>query len=180
MSELACILEKLKMKAKEMIIPGRERFYPPDHLTWFNPSKELLLQCTSEIAKLRRELATLSSVFDVEGRDTWSTFLDVYVNAYADPIEERDFKEAIAHLRRLIQLSEAEAKERWVYELKTKSGFKIYLRVRKDKLVVWGDTFNVRDTLKKLKLQWDPIEKVWYTSANAITIDTLKSALEPL
>lgn len=179
MSGLACVLEKLKVKAKEMILPRHERFYPPNLMTWLNLNKEEFLQCTSDVAKLRRELSALSDTLDVEGRDTRSAFLDVYVNAYADPIEEKDYKAAIAHLRRLVQISEAEARERWVYTVVTRSGYKIYARAVKGKLIVFGDTYHVRDALKKLKFQWDPAEKVWYTY-NAITIDALKSKLEPL
>jgi hypothetical protein len=173
------ILKARLTTVKEMLLPKHERFYSPDWLTCYHVPRDELRQY-GEPAKLTKELIAMSEIFDVEGRDTWVKFLDVYTNAIADPIEEKDFDGTIRHLRRLIQISEQEARERWVHEIVTRTGKKIYAKQVKGKLIVFGDTYHVRDVLKKLKFQWDPVEKVWRNSANAITIDALKSALEPL
>jgi hypothetical protein len=181
MEALACMLKKRFQKVKEMILPKHDRFYPPSWLTQYTPTREELRECTTDnVAKLARELVAASEIFDIEGRDTWVTLLEVVINGIADPIEGRDYEGTVKHLRRFIELSEQEARERWVHEIKTRSGRKIYAKVTKGKIIVWGDTYHVRDALKKFKFQWDPVEKVWYASANVITIDTLKSALEPL
>ncbi len=180
MSELECVLRKKLPQIKEMFILKHERFYPPSYMTLYSLPDEKLRECTNNVGRLARELRAMSDIFDVEGGDTWVTLLEVVINGIADPIEERDYEGTIRHLRRFIELSEREARERWVYEVRTRSGFKVYAKQVKGKLIVFGDTYHVRDVLKKLKFQWDPVERAWYTSANTITLDALKSALEPL
>ncbi len=168
---LGCVLRKRLAAVKEMFFPKYDRFYPSKWLTWYKPSADVLFECTSgdrELAsKLSRELVAMSEIFEVEGLDTWTTVVEVIVNGVADPIEEKDYKETVMHLRRLVQLSEREARRRWVYEIATKSGKKIYAKQVDGKLVVWGDTYPVKDALKRLGFKWDPVERVWHAPANA-------------
>ena len=177
MTPFECVLHVLRSKAKRFSLRD-ERFYSLSYLINVNANKEELQQCNAD--KLNRELRAMSDIFDVENTDTWTTFLDVYVNAHYDPIEEKDYKATILHLRRLVQLSEAMARERWVYEFKTRSGHRIYAKVLRDKLVVWGDTYPVKDTLKRLGLRWDPVEKVWYAPNNAINVINVNALREKL
>jgi hypothetical protein len=166
---LGCVLRRRLAELKEMFYPKYERFYPINWLTWYSPPKNVLVECAGDrelASKLSRELIAMSEIFEVEGRDTWTTLMEVIVNGVADPIEEKDYKAAVAHLRRLNQLSEREARQRWVREIVTKSGKKIYAKRADNKLVVWGDTYHVKETLKKLKFHWDPVKRVWYAPAS--------------
>ncbi len=180
---LGCVLRRRLAELKEMFYPKYERFYPINWMTWHSPPKNVLVECAGDpklASKLARELIAMSEVFEVEGRDAWTTLMEIVINGVADPIEEKDYKAAVAHLRRLNQLSEREARQRWVHEIVTKSGKKIYAKQVDNKLAVWGDTYHVKETLKKLKFHWDPVERVWYASATTTTLDALKSALETL
>ena len=44
-------------------------------------------------------------------------------------------------------------------------------------MIVYGDTYPIKEELKKLGFKWDPMERVWYTTAK-IDVNTLKARLE--
>jgi hypothetical protein len=60
---------------------------------------------------------------------------------------------------------------------KNKLAYVVSLKVEGDRIFVLGDTYEIRDHLKRLGFRWDPAKKVWYTSAS-IGIDTVKAQLE--
>jgi hypothetical protein len=53
----------------------------------------------------------------------------------------------------------------------------VSLKVEGDRILVLGDTYEIRDHLKRIGFRWDPAKKAWYTSAS-IGIDTVKAQLE--
>jgi hypothetical protein len=149
-----------KRRAKEFSIRnGYYRFYLLDQL--------LPVESTPEAKALH-------AIIDTESRDAFNKFLEVYINGVYDPID--DGGKDLELLKRLLAISEEEAKARWVYEINTRSGKRIYVKVKDGKVVVFGDTFPVKEQLKALGLKWDPVERVWYTTA--IDVNTLKTRLE--
>ncbi len=51
---------------------------------------------------------------------------------------------------------------------------KIKILVDGNKLAVLGDTFQIRDTLKKYGLKWDPLEREWYDNLENHTSEEIK------
>jgi hypothetical protein len=60
-----------------------------------------------------------------------------------------------------------------------KIAYLIKIKVEGDKIVVSGDTYEIKDHLKKLGFRWDPTNKVWVTSAK-IGVDFVKAELESI
>jgi hypothetical protein len=48
---------------------------------------------------------------------------------------------------------------------KTKTAYVVSIKTVNDKVVVSGDTYEIRETLKRLGLRWDPNMRAWVTSA---------------
>jgi hypothetical protein len=55
---------------------------------------------------------------------------------------------------------------------------KVTLKKLNDRVIVAGDTFNIRDKLKALGMRWDPTAKAWYTTA--MDTETLKTKLQQM
>jgi hypothetical protein len=53
---------------------------------------------------------------------------------------------------------------------------KVTLKKLNDRVIVAGDTFNIRDKLKALGMKWDPTTKAWYTTA--MDTEILKTKLQ--
>jgi hypothetical protein len=58
----------------------------------------------------------------------------------------------------------------------------VYVRIGIDwdKVVVSGNTYHVKEELKKLGFRWDPVEKVWYVPVKAGLIETVKRELNKI
>jgi hypothetical protein len=61
---------------------------------------------------------------------------------------------------------------------KKKLAYVVSLKVVNDKIVVSGDTFEVKDVLKRMGFRWDPTNKVWV--ASAALADIVKAELEKI
>jgi hypothetical protein len=62
---------------------------------------------------------------------------------------------------------------------RNKLAYVVSLKVEGDRIFVLGDTYEIKDHLKRLGFKWDPIKRVWYTSAS-IGVDTIKAQLEQI
>jgi hypothetical protein len=60
---------------------------------------------------------------------------------------------------------------------KKKLAYVVSVKVVNDKIVVSGDTFEIKEVLKLLGFRWDPSIKVWVAPA-AIGVDVVKAELE--
>jgi hypothetical protein len=60
---------------------------------------------------------------------------------------------------------------------KKKVVYAVNIKVDKDKIVVSGDTYEVRELLKKMRFKWDPDRKVWVAPAS-IGVDMVRQELE--
>jgi len=56
------------------------------------------------------------------------------------------------------------------------SSLELTITVTKDKVIISGDTFNVRDVIKSLKFKWNGVKKVW--ERNGSDYDDIQLALE--
>jgi hypothetical protein len=131
---------------------------------------------TRELEAVERLLA-----YEYDSAYTYLTFLEYIINAPWDVFEgdEKKFREDVQTLKRLLAIYEKEYEERKVEEVTTKSGKKLYLKVKDGKVIVFGDTYPVRDVLKQLGFKWDPLERVWYAPV-ASDINAVKARLEAL
>jgi hypothetical protein len=117
-----------------------------------------------------REIKTLARIMEVEAGDPYLDYIDILSNH--DVIDQKDielvraFKEYAFETRKAVEE---------VVEIVTKSGKKLFMKVKNGKLVVYGDTFHVKEVLKSMGFGWDPLEKVWYATAD---INTVKARLE--
>ena len=62
---------------------------------------------------------------------------------------------------------------------KTKTAYVVNLKVQGDKIIVTGDTYEIREELKRLGLRWDPNSKAW-VAPTKVGIDNIKAELEKL
>jgi hypothetical protein len=60
-----------------------------------------------------------------------------------------------------------------------KIAYLIKIKVEGDKIIVSGDTYEVRDTLKKLGFKWNPNDKTWVAPAK-IGVDFVRAELESI
>jgi hypothetical protein len=58
---------------------------------------------------------------------------------------------------------------------KTKTAYVVSLKVEGDRIFVLGDTYEIRETLKRLGLRWDPNMRAWVTSK--IGVENIKAEL---
>jgi NACalpha-BTF3-like transcription factor len=57
---------------------------------------------------------------------------------------------------------------------------KVTLRRESDKIIATGDTYHIRETLKKYGMRWDPASKTWHTTVEKIDVNELVLELEQL
>jgi hypothetical protein len=62
---------------------------------------------------------------------------------------------------------------------KKKLAYVVSLKVVNNKIVVSGDTFEVKDVLKRMGFRWDPSNKVW-TAPASIGVENVKAELEKI
>jgi len=136
----------------------------------------------TDIKTAVRELEAIEKLLRSEDElaHTYLLFLEYVINAPWDVFDESDrkFREEVEMLKNLLAIYEKEYEERKVEEVTTKSGKRLYLKVKKDRVVVFGDTYPIKDTLKKLGFKWDPVDRVWYTTTT--DINSVKVMLEVL
>jgi hypothetical protein len=60
---------------------------------------------------------------------------------------------------------------------KKKLAYVVNIKIVNDKIVVSGDTYEVRDTLKRLGFRWNPSDRTWIAPAK-IGIDVVRQELE--
>jgi hypothetical protein len=163
-----------KGEVKRMSEPRYTRFYlaqPAFHPSVFQSRVAEVCGDGAGIKTATRELEAVERLLRAEydSAYTYLLFLEYIVNAPWDVFEgdEKRFREDVGELKRLLAIYEKEYEERKVEEVVTKNGKKLHLKVKNGKIVVFGDTFPVKDALKQLGFKWDPVERVWYAPANA-------------
>jgi hypothetical protein len=177
---VAGFLQYMRRKNKEMSEPRYTRFYPPSLVSDVPVSYSAVTEVCGNGADIRiavRELEAISKLLKHEynSASTYLGFLEYYINLPWDVIEER-FHLDVQALRNLLNIYEQEYEKRKVVEVATRSGKKLYLKVKGNKVIVYGDTYPVKDELKRLGFRWDPVERAWY--APATDISTFKAKLE--
>jgi len=56
----------------------------------------------------------------------------------------------------------------------------VSIEIDGDKVVVSGNTYPVKEELKRLGFRWDPVEEVWYASVKAGLIETVRRELSKI
>jgi hypothetical protein len=164
-----------KSEVKRMSEPRYTRFYLVQHMSHPPVFQSKVAEVCGDGAVIRTATRELEAVERLLGHEydsayTYLAFLEYYINVPWDVLDERSekkFMENVQTLKRLLAIYEKEYEERKVEEVVTKSGKKLYLKVKGGKVVVFGDTYPVKDALKQLGFKWDPVERVWYAPANA-------------
>jgi hypothetical protein len=173
-------------RVKDMSEPRYTRFYLVQ--STFHPpvSQYKVAEVCGNGADIRTAVKELEAIerllaYEYDSAYTYLMFLEYIINAPWDVFEgdEKKFREDVGTLKRLLAIYEKEYEERKVEEVTTKSGRKLYLKVKDGKVVVSGDTYPVKDALKHLGFKWDPLERVWYAPATS-GINAVKTRLEVL
>jgi ribonuclease BN (tRNA processing enzyme) len=180
---VARFLQYMRRKNKEMSEPRYARFYPPSLVSDVPVSYSAVAEVCGNGADIKTAVGELEAAskllrHEYDSASAYLGFLEYYVNLPWDVVEE-DFHLNVQMLRNLLRLHEQEYEKRKVEEVATRSGKKLYLKVRGGKVVVFGDTYPIKDELKKLGFKWDPAERVWYTPV-ASDINVAKAKLEVL
>jgi hypothetical protein len=175
-----------KGEVKRMSEPRYTRFYLAQPMFHLPVSQSKVAEVCGNGAGIRTAVKELEAVerlleHEYDSAYTYLAFLEYYVNVPWDVFDESDkrFREEVQMLKRLLTIYEKEYEERKVEEVATKSGRKLYLKVKNNKIIVFGDTYPVKDALKQLGFKWDPVDRVWYTPATS-DINAVKARLEAL
>jgi len=183
---IAKFLMYWKGEVKRMSEPLYTRFYLAQPM--FHPpvSQSKVAEVCGDGADIKTVTRGLEAVerlleYEYDSACTYLVFLEYIINAPWDVFEggEKKFREDVETLKRLLAIYEKEYEERKVEEVTTKSGKKLYLKVKNNKVVVFGDTYPVKDALKQLGFKWDPVERVWHAPATS-DINAVKARLEAL
>jgi len=183
---IAKFLMYWKGEVKRMSEPLYTRFYLAQPM--FHPpvSQSKVAEVCGDGADIKTVTRGLEAVerllgYEYESAYTYLTFLEYIINLPWDVFDKDDktFREEVQTLKRLLAIYEKEYEERKVAEIVTKSGRKLYLKVKDGKVIVFGDTFPVKDVLKQLGFKWDPMERVWHAPATS-DINAVKARLEAL
>ena len=164
-----------KNEVKRMSEPRYTRFYLAQHMSHPPVFQSKVAEVCGDGADIRTATRELEAVerllgYEYDSAYPYFAFLEYYINVPWDVFDERSekkFRENVQLLKNLLAVYEQEYQERKVEEVVTKSGRKLYLKVKGDKVIVFGDTYPVKDALKSLGFKWDPVERVWYAPANA-------------
>ena len=177
-------LQYWKSEVKEMSEPRYYRFYLVQFVFHIPVSQSKVAEvCGSSfnVSSITKELEAIERLlkYEYDSASTYLTFLEYYINLPWDAFDESDkrFREEVQMLRNLLQVYEKEYEERKVEEITTRSGKKLYLKVKDNRVIVFGDTYHVKEELKKLGFKWDPVGRVWYAPATS-DINTIKARLE--
>jgi hypothetical protein len=74
-----------------------------------------------------------------------------------------------------IVISETKISEEIIRERLT-----ITVKLEKDLLYAYGDTYHIKDDLKKLGFRWDATKKAWYMKLSEEPIDVIVNTLKSL
>jgi ribonuclease BN (tRNA processing enzyme) len=155
---------------KEASEPLYGRFYIPQLVFDLAVSQSAVTEVCGHADKATmRELEAIKRLLKAEHEHAhhYLTLLELLINAPWDVLDDDDkFHQNVQALKNLLRLHEEKYEERKVEEINTRSGRKLYLKVKNNKITVFGDTFPVKDQLKNLGFKWDPMERVWYAPAN--------------
>jgi len=174
LDEIVSWLVEEKRKVKERLMGmGFDRFYPIGDIV---PSVASFKKQSSKQAL--REVHALQEIFMVEASSSHAKLMEHLVSARHDPIEG-DFKREIEHLKHLIREHEREYAQREKLVI-TQSKKHIYVKRGEGRIVLSGDTFPVKEELKKKGFRWDPTYKVWYVPDKGIDLSKLLRELEAL
>jgi hypothetical protein len=157
-----------------MLRNGYERFYPISDLQ--PPVSALKRYCIDKTAF--RDAKAIWEIFAVEASSAYALFIEFYVNATPDLIED-DFKRDVELVKRVLREYEREymLREKLII---TRSRKHIYIKNQEGKIILYGDTYPIKDVLKQKGFKWDPLYKVWFISAKNMDLDRLMSELEVL
>jgi hypothetical protein len=175
-----------KGEVKRMSEPRYTRFYLAQPM--FHPpvSQSKVVEVCGNGADIRTAVKELEAIerlleYEYDSAYTYLAFLEYIINLPWDVFDKDDktFREEVQTLKRLLTIYEKEYEERKVEEVVTRSGKKLYLKVKDGKVIVFGDTYLVKDALKQSGFKWDPLERVWYAPATS-DINAVKTRLEAL
>ena len=178
----ACISRWLRSRmerVKEMAKLRYGRFYPIRDLQPPTPSARTLKEiCGDFEPAVFKDARAVWDIFAAEASSAYAPFLEFYVNATHDLIED-NFKRDLELVKRLLKEYEKEyaVREKLII---TESGKHIYIKKQDDKIMLSGDTFPVKDEIKKRGFKWDPLYKVWYAPAGNVDLGKLKREIEAL
>ena len=169
---IARFLEYRRRRVKEASEPLYDRFYIPQLVFDLAVSQSAVTEvCGYADKATMRELEAIERLLRAEHEHAYYylLFLELLINAPWDVLDDDDkrYHQNVQALKNLLRLHEEKYEERKVEEVVTKSGRKLYLKVKGGKVIVFGDTYPVKDALKQLGFKWDPVERVWYAPANA-------------
>jgi hypothetical protein len=177
MEGLITLLKGERRRVKERAMRRDDRLYwirelLPDSLT--------LKQLKNKNEKLYREAEAIKEIYMVEGTSLYAPLIEWYANAPYDPIASSDFPERdIRKLKDLLRDIEIEYEQREKLII-TRSQKNIYVRRSEGKIMISGDTFPIKEELKKMGFRWDPSFKTWYKREKEVNFEKLKQELEAL
>jgi hypothetical protein len=177
-----CISKWLRSRmerVKEVAKPRYDRFYPIRDLQPPIPSARTFKEiCGGFETAVFRDARAIWDIFATEASSAHAPFLEFYMNATHDLIED-NFKRDLELVKHLLKEYEKEyaAREKLII---TESGKHIYIKKQDNKIMLSGDTFSVKDEIKKRGFKWDPLYKVWYAPANNVDLGKLKREIEAL
>jgi hypothetical protein len=116
-------------------------------------------------------------IMEIENTSVYPKLLELIINSIQDPLGYKDDVELVRRFRRLWHEYDKEYKMRDKLII-TKTGKQIFVRKESEKIMVFGDTFPIKEELKKRGFKWDPSYKVWY--AKNVDLDKLMNELETL
>jgi hypothetical protein len=170
---LATWLLEEKARAKELLLQsGYDRFYPLLDLV---PST-VNVKKYCENREAWREAGAIREIIEIEKSSAYPKILDIIVNAVHDLL---GYKEDVELVKRLWREHEREYQMREKLVI-TKTGKQIFIRRDGEKIMVFGDTYPIKDELKKKGFKWDPMYKAWYKYAKDADLDKLYHELETL
>jgi hypothetical protein len=177
MEELITWLKGERRRVKEKSMRYGDRLYwvrdlLPDSLT--------LRQLRNKSEKLYKEAQAIREIYMTEGSSLYAPFIEWYANALYDPIASSDFPERdIRKLKDLLRDIDIEYEQREKLII-TRSQKNIYVRRYEGKIMLTGDTFPIKEELKKMGFRWDPAFKAWYKKEKEVDFEKLKQELEAL
>jgi hypothetical protein len=162
-----------KTRAKKLLLQsGYDRFYPLLDLV---PSVSVLKEyCRDKEAW--REAHAVREIIEIEKSAAYPKILDIIMNAVHDPL---GYKEDVELVKRLWKEVEREYAQREKLVI-TRTGKRILIKREGEKIMLYGDTFPVKEELKRRGFRWDPMYKAWYKSAKDVDLYRLIDELEVL
>jgi ribosomal 50S subunit-associated protein YjgA (DUF615 family) len=177
MEELITWLKGERRRVKERAMRRGDRLYwirdlLPDSLT--------MKQLRNKNEKLYKEAEAIREIYMTEGSSLYAPFIEWHANALYDPIASSDFPERdIRKLRGLLRDIEIEYEQREKLII-TRSQKHIYVKRSEGKIMLSGDTFPIKEELKKMGFRWDPSFRTWYKREKEVDFEKLKRELEAL